>query len=133
MKVTTIIIFLTLFLGHSALAEQSGNRKKPDIDALIVQFKLDESRAKQFKNILKKQKQELRALRRQNREKNPEEKQKVTREERQKQRHARQDARDEELLTVLTYEQLYNYKKYMRQFRRQPKKERMKKPAKNAQ
>lgn len=122
MKTTVIFIFLAMFMSNIALAEKGEKRERPDIDALIVQLKLDDSKAEKFKAILEKQKQEIQARREQNRAKSKEGKTKMTREQRQelhKQREAQRDAMDEKLLTVLSYEQLYKFKKYMRQFRQQ--------------
>lgn len=121
MKTIAIFIFLAIFMSDNALANKAGEREQLNIDALIVQIKLDKSRTKQFKEIMEQQKKEMQALREQKRKEKQGKKHKMTREEREefyKQREARHDARDEELLTVLTYEQLYKFKKYMRQFRR---------------
>lgn len=118
MKATAIFIFLAIFINNIAFAEKGEKREKPDIDALIVQLKLDKSKGDQLKKILEEQREVMKAKREHNREK----KQKMTREQRQEKRQqheAQREAMDEKLLTVLSYEQLYKFKKYMRKFRQQ--------------
>lgn len=121
MKTTAIFIFLAMFISNTALAEKGEKREKLDIDALVVQLKLDKSKGEKFKKILEDQKKAMKEKHEQKRD-NKKEKQKMTREQRQelrKQREAQHEAMDEKLLTVLSYEQLYKFKKYMKKFRQQ--------------
>jgi len=115
MKKSAIFIILTTFISNMALAEMDEKRQKPDIDAIIAEIKLDSSKVEKFKAILEEQKQAMQTKREQRREK----KQEMSREQRMEARkdmEAQRDAMDEKLLTVLNYEQLYKFKKYMRQF-----------------
>jgi hypothetical protein len=116
MKATAILIFLTLFLSQGALAEKSQKHKGPDIDALVVQLKLDASKVEKFKAILEEQRETMKAQRKGNHEPKKE-KSSEERKQMRKQREAQHEAMDEKLLTVLNHEQLYNFKKYMKQFR----------------
>lgn len=119
MKTTAIFLFLTIFMSNIAFAEKGEKDQKrqgPDIDALIVQIKLDSSKVEKFKAILEEQKKAMQAKRKQKRE-NKEEMTREKRQEKRAQMQAQREAMDEKLLTVLSYEQLYKFKKYMREFR----------------
>jgi hypothetical protein len=125
MKTIAIFIFLALFLSQGAIAEKSAKksqkRKGPDIDAFIIQIKLSDAKAEKFKAILKevrksKQTKAKKTKDKQScegtKEKTPEERLKFS-----KNRDVQNDAMDDKLLTVLSYKQLYKYRKYMRDFR----------------
>lgn len=118
MKTTAIFLFLTIFISNIAIAEQeqkNNQRQGPDIDALIVELNLSSDKAEKLKAILKEQREAMQEKRKQGRDN----KQEMTREKRQDRRaqmQAQRDAMDEKLLTVLNYEQLYKFRKYMRQF-----------------
>ena len=111
MKKSAIFIILTTFISNMALAEMDEKRQKPDIDAIIAEIKLDSSKVEKFKAILEEQKQAM-----QEKRKNKKEMSREQRMEARKDMEAQRDAMDEKLLTVLNYEQLYKFKKYMRQF-----------------
>ncbi len=105
MKHPVIVVSLLLIFGLSAFASQADNKQRPDIDYLITQLSLDDSKAQQLKDLMQQHHQAMN----------------VAKDQRQKNRQQNQDMRiqhREELLTVLSYEQLYQFEEYMQQFHR---------------
>ncbi len=105
MKHPVIAVSLLLIFGLYAFASQADNKQRPDIDYLVTQLSLDDSKAQQLKDLMQQHRQAMN----------------TAREQRQKSHQQNQDMRNqhrEELLTVLSYEQLYQFEEYMQQFRR---------------
>lgn len=95
---------IALFLSLSVQAAQRSDQKGPDLDSLAAQLQLDSTQTSQLSELMNKHREQMKAMRA----------------EKQKQRekmHAIRDQHREELLIVLSYEQLYKFEQYMREHR----------------
>ncbi len=101
MILPNIIFVLALTLSTSLFADQSSGERKPDFEELSSQLQLDEASSRQLKDIVESHRQQMESIRQQ----------------KQKQHEVREQHRIE-LLTVLSYEQLYKFEQYMHQFHR---------------
>ena len=122
----TKLLFLTALVTGTALAappgggpggsgqgqqrpEQDQQRPKgPDMKALAEQLGLSDDQAARLKTIMEKQRQTMHAMHQAGQQQG---------EAAMQQRHAQRDKFREELLTVLSYEQLYKFEKFMEQNR----------------
>ena len=100
MKSKAIVLLVALTASTALFAEQHSDKKGPDFDALANQLQLDENSGEQLKGIMQKHRQQM----------------ETARQQKQKNREMREQHR-QELLTVLNYEQLYQFEQYMREFR----------------
>ncbi len=100
-----ILVFL---VSLSVQAGQQGESRVPDLNNLADQLQLDATQTSQLTDLVKQHRKQMQSLRddtQQSRE----------------QMHELRDRHREELLTVLSYEQLYHFDQYMRQFHRRHK------------
>jgi len=123
-RFATVLCLATLVAGTAVAAPPSGgpsggqNQQRPDQDqqrprgpdmkALAQQLGLNDDQTAKLKTILEKHRQEMQAMRQAGMQRG---------EEAMQQRHAQRDKHREELLTVLSYEQLYKFEKFMEQNR----------------
>ncbi len=100
MPLSNIVLLLVLTtISTGSFADQSSSKPKPDFNELVSQLQIDESKAQQLKVIMEGHRQQMEKVR----------------EQRQKNRAIREQ-HQAELLTVLSYEQLYKFEQYMRGF-----------------
>ncbi len=105
MKLAGLPLAIALIVSNGLLADQgSAEQHQPDLDALVTHLQLDESKAEQLKGIMQNHYQQRAHMRQQ-----------------KKQGHEMRGQHEKELLTVLNYEQLYQFRQYMRQQRHQNK------------
>ena len=120
-RFATVICFATLFAGTAVAAppgsgsddrpgagQDQQRPRGPDMRALAEQLGLNKDQATKLKTILEKQRQEMQSMRQAGMQRG---------EAAMQQRHAQRDKLREELLTVLSYEQLYKFEKFMEQNR----------------
>lgn len=104
MKNRLTCFVIALFLSLSVQAAQRPEHQGPDLDSLSAQLQLDSTQVSQLSELMNKhraQMQGMRADKRQQREK----------------MHEIREQHREELLVVLSYEQLYQFEQYMREHR----------------
>ena len=104
MKVSNLLIAILLTISQPLLAAQDDARQRPDIDYLVSQLNLDDSKTAQLKAIMSQHRQQMESMREQKQEAHEE-------------KHRMRTQHREQLLTVLSYEQLYQFDEYMHQFR----------------
>ncbi len=105
MKLAILPLAIALSVSNGLLAAQNPTGpQQPDLDALVTHLQLDESKAEQLKTIMQNHRQSKGQMRQQ-----------------KEQARELRDQHEQELLTVLSYEQLYKLKKYMHQHKRQRK------------
>ena len=104
MKISAIVLTTMLFASLSATAAQDNQQNRPDIDYLVSQLELTADKTTQLKAIMSQHRQQMESMRDQ-------------KQEAREQRHTIRTQHREELLTVLSYEQLYKFDQYMHQFR----------------
>ena len=100
MKSTVLLAILALSFSAPVLSDQGNSRSAPDYNKIAAELQLDEASKEKLIGIIEShrlQRQELRG-------------------KRKKMGNLREQHR-EELLTVLDYEQLYKFEKYMHQQR----------------
>lgn len=119
-RFATVLCLATLITGTAVAAPPGGGQnqqrpdqdqqrpKGPDMKALAQQLGLNEDQTARLKTILEKHRQEMQAMRQAGGQRG---------EDAMQQRHAQRDKHREELLTVLSYEQLYKFEKFMEQNR----------------
>ena len=110
MKNLSRYLLVAAFLSLSVQAAQSGDGSGPDLDLIADQLQLDSEQTSQLTNIVDKHQQTMRSMQGEK---------KLLRQ----QMHQMREQHRDELLTVLNYEQLYQFDQYMRQFHRQHGKE----------
>jgi len=110
MKSKAIILLMALTTSTALFAEQYSGKKGPDFEAISSELQLDSNSREQLKSIMQNHRQQKQAARQQ----------------KQKKREMREQHR-QELLTVLSYEQLFKFEQYMRQFRQHRKAKHMEK------
>jgi Skp family chaperone for outer membrane proteins len=111
MKNRIAIIAIALFLSFSAQAAQQTDHQRPDLDSLADQLQLDSTQASQLTEMVKTHHEQMQAMR-------------GERQQMHEEMHEIREQHRQELLTVLSYEQLYQFEAYMHQFR--PKRQRNK-------
>ena len=99
-----LLIAILLVVSQPLVAAQDDAKHRPDIDYLVSQLNLDANKTTQLKAIMSEHRQQMQSMRDQKQE---------AREEMHKMRTQHR----EQLLTVLSYEQLYQFDEYMHQFR----------------
>jgi hypothetical protein len=104
MKISALVLTTILFASQSATAVNDDRQKRPDIDYLVSQLELTADKTTQLKAIMSQHRQQMESMREQ-------------KQEAHEQRHTMRTQHREELLTVLSYEQLYKFDQYMHQFR----------------
>ena len=104
MKVSNLLIATLLIISQPLIAAQDDAQQRPDIDYLVSQLNLDANKTTQLKAIMSEHRQQMQSMRDQKQE---------AREE----MHEMRTQHREQLLTVLSYEQLYKFDEYMHQFR----------------
>jgi len=104
MKAKNLLIAILLVVSQPLVAAQDDAKQRPDIDYLVSQLNLDANKTTQLKAIMSQHRQQMESMREQKHE---------AREEMHKMRTQHR----EQLLTVLSYEQLYKFDEYMHQFR----------------
>ena len=102
MKNTAGIFMLTLFVTLSAQAVPEVDKRVPDLSGIVDQMQLDTEQARRLTELVQQHHQAMRAMRSENRKFRDEMLQ--IREQHRK-----------ELLSVLSYEQLYQFDRHMRQ------------------
>ncbi|MFT5504569.1 MAG: hypothetical protein ACI845_003820 [Gammaproteobacteria bacterium] len=114
MKFKIPLIIALFVFATSAYATQHKAPPMPDLSPVFEQMSLDSDQAEKLTTLVKAHHQQMRA---QHNEKS---------ELREAMRSIREAHRDE-LLSVLSYEQLYQFEQYMRQFKRGHKNEKFEK------
>lgn len=104
MKSSITTIFIALFLSLSAQAAQRADHQGPDLDSLVTELQLDSTQASQLEELMGKHHQQMQAMRKDKQQ---------SREE----MHGIREQHREELLIVLSHEQLYQFEQYMREHR----------------
>ena len=104
MKISAIVLTTILLASQSVNAAQNEQQNRPDIDYLVTQLDLTADKTTQLKAIMSQHRQQMESMREQ-------------KQEDREQRHKIRTQHREELLTVLSYEQLYKFDQYMHQFR----------------
>ena len=104
MKISAIVLTTILFASQSVIGAQNDQKNRPDIDYLVTQLELTADKTTQLKAIMSQHRQQMESMREQ-------------KQEAREQRHKIRTQHREELLTVLSYEQLYKFDQYMHQFR----------------
>jgi uncharacterized protein (DUF3084 family) len=104
MKASTLLLSILLIASKSLMAALYNKQTRPDIDYLVSQLELDSHKSDRLKAIMAEHRQQMESMRDQKQQ---------AREE----RHEMRTQHREELLTVLSYEQLYKFEEYMHQFR----------------
>jgi hypothetical protein len=108
MKFKLPLIIALLVFGITAHAAQGKARVIPDLNPVIEQMGLDSIQTEKLNEMVKAHHQQMQA---QHKEKG----------ELRDQMHSIREAHRNELLSVLSYEQLYEFEQYMRQFKRSRK------------
>lgn len=102
MNISTALFALMIVISQSSFAIQDEHQKRLDIDSLASQLQLGEGQSQQLKTLMAEHRQQMKTLRQQNQQ------------SREQMRNLR-DQHRESLLTVLSYEQLYKFEKFIRQ------------------
>lgn len=98
--------------GPQPSGQEQPRPKGPDMKALAQQLGLNEDQTARLKTIMEKHRQEMQVMHQTMREGGMQ-----RGEAAMQQRHAQRDKHRQELLTVLSYEQLYKFEKFMEQNR----------------
>ena len=102
MKISNTAISFVLVFGLFTFSAQADNKNRSDIEPLITQLSLDQTKTQKLKDLMQQHHLEMGRLRDQS---------KIN-------HQAKRDMRvshREQLLTVLNYKQLYQFDEYMRQ------------------
>jgi hypothetical protein len=105
MKIKLPIIMALFVCGLSAHAAQDKTPMMPDLRPVIEQMNLDSDQAGELSKLVKAHHENIRA---QHKEKD----------DLRNKMHLIREAHRDELLSVLSYEQFYQFEQYMRQFKR---------------
>lgn len=111
MKKNLACFAIALLLSLSVQAAQRSDQKGPDLGSIAAQLQLDSTQTSQLSELMNKHREQMKAMR----------------DDKQQQRENMHEIRDqhrEELLIVLSYEQLYKFEQYMREHRPRRKQER---------
>ncbi|MBE9515787.1 MAG: hypothetical protein IME93_02295 [Proteobacteria bacterium] len=106
--------------GQQSEGKQNGNHPQmrhrgPDMQALAKELGLDESQTKKLQQIMQQHRKKMMSKRQQLRQDRQQQNQ--DRSSRREQRRAMRKEHRKELLTVLSYEQLYKFEEYMEEHR----------------
>ena len=101
MTLSKLFLVLAFTVSSNLYADQPLADNKPDFDELVTQLQLEESNVQQLKSMMENHRQQRETAHTQ-RQKN----------------HEMREQHRAELLTVLSYEQLYKFEQYMQQFHR---------------
>lgn len=104
---TFLLCILVFFISISSHAGPGVQCEKPDMDVLIKTLQLSDDESVALQNLMQKHRAEMEALRQESKDNHQKAK-------------ALHDAHRESLLTILNYEQMYQFHEYMRQFRPHP-------------
>jgi hypothetical protein len=105
-KKSVAILVLLFFISLTTQAAQQ--RQLPDLGAIISTLNLNSEQALRLTTMVEKHHLQMRSRQDQ--------------QNKSEQKHQNREQFHQELLTVLSYEQLYQFDKHMRQFRHQRKK-----------
>ena len=102
MKSSITYLFIALFFSLSVQAAQRSGHQAPDLDSLVAELQLDSTQASQLGELMSKHREQMKTMREDKRQ---------LREE----MHDLREQHREDLLIVLSHEQLYQFEQYMRE------------------
>ena len=104
MKSSITYLFIALLFSLSVQAAQRSGHQGPDLDSLVTELQLDSTQVSQLGELMSKHREQMKTIR--------EDKYQL----REKMHDVREQHR-EELLIVLSHEQLYQFEQYVREHR----------------